>query len=835
ASGPMAAAPVVLSAPDGAAAEEAAALRRRIAGLEGEVRRLRTERPASAPIRPSDDSASLKYRLWVAQSELRRLRDAPQSAAIAGPRQITVAPAAAATADLGEARRLRRLLSKAERGLRDLRASAATAAPSDSAEVATLRSELYLAQRAAADRAAEGARLSELEAEAARLREAAQLQPALSAEVDALRDRLRRAEETVRAAPSAETLRRREDEAAALRDRLSRSEREAERLKQALAAEARESRLAGAGASIASFRSATAPAPRELQDGRRAAAEPLAPDDESHAAARAALAAAMVSPLRGVEDAARELIESGRVVAVGSNRPKGLQAEPRNGPPDDLTLIDGVSPRLEAQMNRSGVHYFRQIAQFSAFDLAWLDDRLGLRGEVVRRRWAPQAESLDQLRREGRLTLGPGGKLSRLNLDGGARSGAAPVSYAAPEETIESLPAHPDAVTVTAPLTGAEAAALDLYDGAGVAPVDARDAPASFSREPFAADDDLDDLTVIRGVGPKLEAALRTLGVARYRQLAMLSPEEAVWLDRRLGLGGRVVRDRWLPQAALLADRAEQARREAAETLGAPPTGAFDRASLGAAELGSAAYGTGATAPAFEGAAYQGTGSTAPAFGAREAGGERPVSARPAPVDEGDDLKAIAGVNSKVEAQLNALGFHSFDQLAAFSAGDLQWLDATLSLKGRAEREAWVAQAARLAERKREGELRLGPDGTWTPPDPLADRSAAVAAALRAPLTEVEREAMRIIDGGRGGYAPRPAILLDGADGASPDPLQEIQGVNATLAQLLNDMGVFYFRQLAAFSAEDLAWLDTKLSFRGRVVRDRWAAQAAALDAAQRG
>lgn len=217
---------------------------------------------------------------------------------------------------------------------------------------------------------------------------------------------------------------------------------------------------------------------------------------------------------------------------------------------------------------------------------------------------------------------------------------------------------------------------------------------------------------------------------------------------------------------------------------------------------------------------------------------ERPASARAAPEDEGDDLKAIKGVGAKQEAQLNALGFHSFAQLAGFGPRELAWLDAALGLRGRVVAEGWMRQARRLAERKAAGELRLGPEGAWTLPDPSSDRVAALEAARRSPLSVVEREAMRVIDarplGERAAIERRPEGLLPGPSGASPDALDEIQGVNAALAELLNGVGVYYFSQLAAFDAGDLAWLDAQLGANGRVIRDRWAAQAEALERLKR-
>ncbi|MFD1509010.1 NADH-quinone oxidoreductase subunit E [Lacimonas salitolerans] len=63
-----------------------------------------------------------------------------------------------------------------------------------------------------------------------------------------------------------------------------------------------------------------------------------------------------------------------------------------------------------------------------------------------------------------------------------------------------------------------------------------------------------DDLTAIKGVGPKLEALLHDLGVYHYDQVAGWTADEVAWVDRNLeGFKGRVSRDNWVEQAKTLA------------------------------------------------------------------------------------------------------------------------------------------------------------------------------------------------------------------------------------------------------------------------------------------
>jgi predicted flap endonuclease-1-like 5' DNA nuclease len=63
-----------------------------------------------------------------------------------------------------------------------------------------------------------------------------------------------------------------------------------------------------------------------------------------------------------------------------------------------------------------------------------------------------------------------------------------------------------------------------------------------------------DDLTRMKGVGPRLAQQLGDAGITRFAQIAALSPDEAEALDARLGtFQGRLARDRWIEQATLLA------------------------------------------------------------------------------------------------------------------------------------------------------------------------------------------------------------------------------------------------------------------------------------------
>ncbi|MGC1495151.1 MAG: NADH-quinone oxidoreductase subunit E [Sulfitobacter sp.] len=63
-----------------------------------------------------------------------------------------------------------------------------------------------------------------------------------------------------------------------------------------------------------------------------------------------------------------------------------------------------------------------------------------------------------------------------------------------------------------------------------------------------------DDLKLIKGVGPKLESLLHSMGFFHYDQISKWGADEIAWVDQNLeGFKGRVSRDTWVDQARSLA------------------------------------------------------------------------------------------------------------------------------------------------------------------------------------------------------------------------------------------------------------------------------------------
>ena len=68
----------------------------------------------------------------------------------------------------------------------------------------------------------------------------------------------------------------------------------------------------------------------------------------------------------------------------------------------------------------------------------------------------------------------------------------------------------------------------------------------------------------------------------------------------------------------------------------------------------------------------------------------------------------------------------------------------------------------------------------------------------------------------------RPSNLLTEARDGQPDDLKRITGVGPKLENVLNENGVFHFDQIAAWGDAEIAYMDDKLSFKGRIARDGW-------------
>ena len=205
------------------------------------------------------------------------------------------------------------------------------------------------------------------------------------------------------------------------------------------------------------------------------------------------------------------------------------------------------------------------------------------------------------------------------------------------------------------------------------------------------------------------------------------------------------------------------------------------------------------------GAAASGAAATA-AAGTQPAGLSGPRGGR------ADDLKKIRGVGPKLEGMMNGMGYYHYDQVANWSDEEVAWVDGNIEgFPGRVTRDNWVPQAKMLAS----GE-KIDPA--------VLDR---IKSGEDVDLTDYDGDG--IIEGKNEGTRP---AALDGPRGGKADNLKEIKGVGPKMEKLCNSLGFYHFDQIAAWTPDEVAWVDANLEgFKGRVTRDTWVAQAKILAA----
>ncbi len=77
--------------------------------------------------------------------------------------------------------------------------------------------------------------------------------------------------------------------------------------------------------------------------------------------------------------------------------------------------------------------------------------------------------------------------------------------------------------------------------------------------------------------------------------------------------------------------------------------------------------------------------------------------------------------------------------------------------------------------------------------------------------------------------APKKAAPKKAAAKSDGDDLTQISGVGPVIVKKLHALGVTTFAQIAAWSKDDIADMDDKLNFKGRIDRDEWLKQAKEL------
>ncbi|RVB27047.1 NADH-ubiquinone dehydrogenase, partial [Mesorhizobium sp. M7A.F.Ca.CA.004.05.1.1] len=100
------------------------------------------------------------------------------------------------------------------------------------------------------------------------------------------------------------------------------------------------------------------------------------------------------------------------------------------------------------------------------------------------------------------------------------------------------------------------------------------------------------------------------------------------------------------------------------------------------------------------------------------------------------------------------------------------------------------------------------------------EAATAVPAANAAPATSGAGDALMPEDFRQPNAMEKPA---------KPADLKAISGIGPKLEKVLNGLGIWTYAQIAAWTPQEVAWVEDYLSLGGRIGRDDWTAQAAAL------
>ena len=103
-----------------------------------------------------------------------------------------------------------------------------------------------------------------------------------------------------------------------------------------------------------------------------------------------------------------------------------------------------------------------------------------------------------------------------------------------------------------------------------------------------------------------------------------------------------------------------------------------------------------------------------------------------------------------------------------------------------------------------------------TPPPALAAAEKMTPSPTPSPIATGKMERPKGIAAARGGKA---------------DDLQRISGVGPKNEAILHNLGIFHFDQIAAWTPEQITWVDDHLRFNGRILREEWIRQAGLLAA----
>ncbi len=193
------------------------------------------------------------------------------------------------------------------------------------------------------------------------------------------------------------------------------------------------------------------------------------------------------------------------------------------------------------------------------------------------------------------------------------------------------------------------------------------------------------------------------------------------------------------------------------------------------------------------------------------------------PVKTGSQIGRISSEPAKGQKTLKDKGLYDGSVVGS-------WRKAFDERVKRAEeiRRIAAAEAAKNAASAPNAPAAAAPAAAKGSSAPATSKPAArrtTAPALRPAVAPAKPEAFM----DNGGPEKAPATLKAARKGG-PDDLKLIWGVGPKMEKLLHSMGFYHFDQVAAWSDENLRWVDRRLEgFKGRARRDNWIGQAKKL------
>lgn len=440
--------------------------------------------------------------------------------------------------------------------------------------------------------------------------------------------------------------------------------------------------------------------------------------------------------------------------------------------PDDLLRIRGITPAQSVALHRMGVRRFADIAAWTSADVARMSAALGLGDAISRQNWIEQA------------------------------------AVKAPEAVRAA----------TAAVAGAKVAAKPQAN-VETKPQAAAPSPASLAPAPQAEAAPADDLTRIRGIRPATAAALNKLGVTSFATIANWTAGDVQRVSSALGLGDDISRMSWIEQAAM--------RVPAGALRVASPVSRAAVAGKPAAQEPEAKAHASAPEPA------------------------KPVVLSEKAVETIDDLTEIRGISGDLAKRLNVIGVTRLEQIANWSSADVARVSGVLDVGEQIARQGWIEQAA-MRHLRRGGTLKpAAPAAAAAKPAPVPGPAArekpaslapqpvvaapppGIVAAQEAPAV-VAQPAVQTFSSALAAIraeltAPLPVAAVLAPLPPLPDPLEQIDGIDAPMMRRLADHGVDRFATIAGWTAADVARMTEALQIGDQIGAKGWIEQAAIL------